>query len=270
MVISEKKLRKMYLDLIQKIIINEIYQDPPLERSYFAGKLAKLGIYMRHDTGKTFNKNNRNSGLDWPSVAHSMIGNKRMSNLRYLLEDVIENNVEGDFIETGVWRGGACIYAKAIIDSYGVTDRNIWVADSFAGLPEPDVKKYKLDKGDQHNKEAVLSVSRDQVEDNFRSYGLLDENVKFLEGWFKDTLPSAPIQKVAVLRLDGDMYASTMDALLSLYEKVTPNGYVIVDDYHAVEGCKKAIHDYLDANCKNEKVEIKEIDGTGVFWKRQL
>ena len=270
MVISEKKLRKMYLDLIQKVIINEIYQDPPLKRSYFSKILTKLGIYTRHYTSKTFSKNKRVSGLDWPSVAHSMIGNKRMSNLRSLLEDVIENNVEGDFIETGVWRGGACIYAKAIIDSYGVTDRTVWVADSFAGLPEPDVKKYKLDKGDLHYKEAALSVSRDQVEDNFRSYGQLDENVKFLEGWFKDTLPSAPIQKVAVLRLDGDMYESTMDALLSLYEKVTPNGYVIVDDYHAVEGCKKAIHDYLDANCKNEKVEIKEIDGTGVFWKRQL
>ena len=269
MVISEKKLRKMYLDLIQKVIINEIYQDPPLKRSYFSKILTKLGIYTRHYTSKTFSKNKRVSGLDWPSVAHSMIGNKRMSNLRSLLEDVIENNVEGDFIETGVWRGGAYIYAKAIIDSYGVTDRTVWVADSFAGLPEPDVKKYKLDKGDQHNKEAVLSVSRDQVEDNFRSYGQLDENVKFLEGWFKDTLPSAPIQKVAVLRLDGDMYESTMDALLSLYEKVTPNGYVIVDDYHAVEGCKKAVHDYLDANCKNEKVEIKEIDGIGVFWKRQ-
>ena len=270
MVISEKKLRKMYLDLIQKVIINEIYQDPPLKRSYFSKILTKLGIYTRHYTSKTFSKNKRVSGLDWPSVAHSMIGNKRMSNLRSLLEDVIENNVEGDFIETGVWRGGACIYAKAIIDSYGVTDRTVWVADSFAGLPEPDGKKYKLDKGDLHYKEAALSVSRDQVEDNFRSYGQLDENVKFLEGWFKDTLPSAPIQKVAVLRLDGDMYESTMDALLSLYEKVTPNGYVIVDDYHAVEGCKKAVHDYLDANCKNEKVEIKEIDGTGVFWKRQL
>jgi hypothetical protein len=139
-VISEEKLRAMYLDLIQKVIINEIYQDPPLERSYFAGKLAKLGIYTDHDTGKIFNKNNRESGLDWPSVAHSMIGKKRMSNLRDLLEDVINNNVEGDFIETGVWRGGACIYAKAIITSYGITNRNVWVADSFAGLPEPDKK----------------------------------------------------------------------------------------------------------------------------------
>ena len=130
----------MYLFLIQKVIINEIYQDPPLKRSYFSKILTKLGIYTRHYTSKTFSKNKRVSGLDWPSVAHSMIGHKRMANLRSLLEDVIENNVEGDFIETGVWRGGACIYAKAIIDSYGITDRTVWVADSFAGLPEPDKK----------------------------------------------------------------------------------------------------------------------------------
>jgi O-methyltransferase len=68
---------------------------------------------------------------------------------------------------------------------------------------------------------------------------LFDDNVKFLAGWFKDTLPSAPIKKVSVLRLDGDMYESTMDALVALYKKVTPNGYIIVDDYHAVEGAKR-------------------------------
>ena len=269
MVISEKELRTMYLDLIQKVIVNEIYKDPPLERSYLSRKLAKLGFYTRHETGKSFNKTNRDSGLDWPSMAHTMIGNKRMSNLRYVLEDVIQNNVAGDFIETGVWRGGACIYAKAIFNSYGISDRKVWVADSFVGLPKPDVKKYKLDKGDLHSKEAVLSVSRKEVENNFQVYGLLDDNVTFLEGWFKDTLITAPIKKVSVLRLDGDMYESTMDALLALYKKVTPNGYIIVDDYHAVEGCRKAIHDYLDENCRDENVEITDIDGIGVFWKRK-
>lgn len=267
--ITDKALRGMYLDLIQKVIINEIYQDPPLERSYFAKKLAKIGIYSRHQTSQNFVKKNRDSGLDWPSVAHSMIGKKRMSNLRHLLEDIIHNNVEGDFIETGVWRGGACIYAKAILNSYGLTDRNVWVADSFAGLPEPNIKKYKFDKGDRHSKEEVLAVSREQVEDNFRSYGLLDDSVKFLVGWFKDTLPSAPIEKLSILRLDGDMYESTMDALEALYKKVTPNGYIIVDDYHAVEGCRRAIHDYLNANCPNENPKIIEIDGIGVYWKKQ-
>ena len=113
------------------------------------------------------------------------------------------------------------------------------------------------------------ALSEEDVKNNFRTYGLLDDQVKFLVGWFKDTLPSAPIDAVSVLRLDGDMYESTMDAIKALYHKVSPGGYVIVDDYHAVEGCKQAIHDYLDAHASDETVEINEIDGTGVFWQRQ-
>ena len=266
--LSDKLLREMYLDLIQKVIINEIYEDPPLKRSLVGKLLAGIGIYTRHEATKNFDRSKRELGLDWPSVAHSMIGSKRMSNLRKLLTSVIENQVEGDFVETGVWRGGACIYAKAILKSYGITNRKVWVADSFSGLPKSDGNKYEADKGDIHSKEEALSVSREEVENNFKSYGLLDENVEFLVGWFKDTLPKAPINKIAVLRLDGDMYESTIDAMKALYHRVSPNGYVIVDDYHAVAGCKQAVHDYLDQHCQNETLNIKEIDGTGVFWKK--
>ena len=267
--LSDNLLREMYLDLIQKVIINEIYKDPPLKRSLIGKLLAGVGIYTTgYEATKKFDHRKRELGIDWPSVAHSMIGNKRMSNLRRLLIDVIENQVEGDFIETGVWRGGACIFAKAIMKSYGITNRKVWVADSFSGLPEPDENKYEADKGDIHSKLEPLSVSREEVENNFKLYGLLDENVEFLVGWFKDTLPKAPINKIAVLRLDGDMYESTINALEALYHKVSPNGYVIVDDYYAVEGCNRAIHDFLDQHCQNETVKIEKIDGSGVFWKK--
>jgi hypothetical protein len=103
-----------------------------------------------------------------------------------------------------------------------------------------------------------------QRKKNFEN-GLLDEQVKFLKGWFKDTLPNAPIQKLALLRLDGDMYESTMDALLALYDKVSVGGYIIVDDYHVVEGCKRAIHDFLSQ--RNLNPVLEEIDGVGVYWK---
>lgn len=169
-----------------------------------------------------------------------------------------------------MWRGGACIYAREIMKSYGETDRRVWVADSFEGLPEPDGDKYEADKGDTHHEIDILAISREQVEEHFRLYGLIDEQVQFLKGWFKDTLPGAPIEQLAVLRLDGDMYESTWDAITALYQKVSPGGYVIVDDYHAVEGCRKAVHDYLNAHAPNEAVNIQEIDGTGVFWQRQI
>jgi O-methyltransferase len=111
----------------------------------------------------------------------------------------------------------------------------------------------------------VLAVSRDQVEDNFRRYGLLDGRVKFLAGWFKDTLPTAPISRLAVLRLDGDLYESTAQTLNALYDKLSPGGYVIVDDYQLAP-CVSAIHDFRKARGIDD--EIHDIDGMGVFWRR--
>jgi len=207
-------------------------------------------------------------GHAWPAYAYSMVGPKRLDNIRFCLEDVIKKNVQGDFVETGVWRGGACIFARAVLKARGVTDRNVWVADSFEGLPKPDAEKYPEDKGDKHHFIPELAVSLEQVQANFRIFGLLDNQVKFMKGWFKDTLPTAPFEKLAVARLDGDIYESTMDALKSLYPKVSVGGYLIVDDYEAVPACKQAIHDYR--NQHGIKDPIKAIDSSGIFWQKSV
>jgi hypothetical protein len=161
---------------------------------------------------------------------------------------VIEESVPGDLIETGVWRGGACIYMKGILAARGDQQRKVFVADSFKGLPPPSEDMYPTDANDSHFAVKELAVSRADVEANFRHFGLLDERVIFLEGWFKDTLPSAPIDKLAVLRLDGDMYESTMDALNALYHKVSPAGFVIVSDY-ILPACAQAVDDFR-ARCR--------------------
>jgi O-methyltransferase len=122
------------------------------------------------------------------------------------------------------------------------------------------------DAGDQHWRYRELAVGVDEVRSNFARYGLLDDQVRFLEGWFADTLPSAPIERLAVLRLDGDMYASTMDALEPLYPKVSPGGFVIVDDY-ALPGCRRAVDEYRARDGIDEP--IVDIDGMGVFWRRR-
>jgi O-methyltransferase len=103
------------------------------------------------------------------------------------------------------------------------------------------------------------------VKENFRKFGLLDEQVAFLPGWFSETLAAAPIERLALLRLDGDMYASTMDALTALYHKVSPGGFVIVDDYGAVPACRQAVTDFREA--RGIKAQIVDIDGLGVFWQ---
>ena len=239
-----------YLDLMENCISGSIYQDPPLQA-----------------LGQTnYDDNLREYGWDWPSVAHSMIGRKRLNNVRLLAESVLGNGIEGDFIETGVWRGGACILLRAVLEGYRVRDRRVWVADSFEGLPPPDPDKYPADDGDSFHTYTELSVSLDDVRRNFSRYGLLDEQVVFLKGWFEDTLKDAPIEKLALLRLDGDMYGSTIVALESLYDRLSLGGYVIVDDYHVVTGCRKAVEDFFAA--RNHFPTLEEIDGVGVFWKK--
>jgi len=143
--------------------------------------------------------------------------------------------------------------------------RKIWLGDSFQGLPQPDAERYPADKNDEHWRAADLAVSLDCVKQNFERYGLLDEQVKFLVGWFRDTLPTAPIKRLALLHLDCDMYESTILALRNLYPLVTPSGYVIIDDYGAIPACRQAVIDFRHEYSIDS--ELREVDWTGVYWK---
>ena len=156
---------------------------------------------------------------------------------------------------------------RAALKAHGVKDRTVWVADSFEGLPAPNPEKYPVDAGLKLHEAEFLAVSLETVKNNFRRYGLLDDQVKFLKGWFKDTLPIAPIEKLAVLRLDGDLYESTMDALVNLYPRLSPGGYIIVDDYGAIYQCKKAVSDYRKKH--NITEPIIKIDWAGVYWQKR-
>ncbi len=237
--------RGLYLDLIKRCLLDSVYGDQRI-----GGPAAET----------------RAEGFGWPAVAHTMIGPQRLGNLQHCVEDVIRKQVPGDLIETGVWRGGSCILMRAILQAHGVFDRRVFVADSFEGLPAPDAENYPYDAGLDLSVYDELAISLEQVQENFRRYGLLDERVQFLKGWFKDTLPNAPIDSLAVMRLDGDLYESTIQAFEALYPKLSVGGYVIVDDYGAVAACAQATHDFRDANGIDD--EIVTVDATGVFWQR--
>jgi hypothetical protein len=247
---SDDLSREAYLDLLAKMVLNNIYQDP--------------SIYPDHDS--RFVEEFRNEGRDWPKVAHTMIGSKRIANLRFAIETVLRENVQGDFIETGVWRGGACIFMRGVLKAYGVADRRVYLADSFAGLPMPDPDRYPADSGDVHHTYHTLSVSRAEVEENFRRYGLLDENVQFIEGFFENTLPQSDIGPLAIVRLDGDMYSSTIVALEALYPRLSDGGFLIVDDYGALQNCRQAVDDYRAAHGIDHPMHV--IDWTGVYWRK--
>jgi O-methyltransferase/8-demethyl-8-(2,3-dimethoxy-alpha-L-rhamnosyl)tetracenomycin-C 4'-O-methyltransferase len=242
-------LRRLYLDMVERCVINTIYEDPSQD--------------LWHP--RIYDSKVRELGRDWPAQAHSMIGRRRMRNLREIAELVLLQGIPGDFIETGVWRGGACILMRAVLLAYGDTERKVWVADSFCGLPPPN-PEVAADLRDNLYTYTELFVSSDQVRANFAKYDLLDGQVRFLEGWFSDTLAAAPIERLAILRLDGDMYESTMDALTALYDKVSPGGFIIVDDFGAVEGCQKAILEFRQR--RGIQAPLYDIDRYGAFWRK--
>lgn len=275
----------LYLELMKKALTASLYDESkwsviphstrkqralrtprrPLE---FARKLGedwlirtmrKRSVLLVKNTA--FNVQHREEGLDWPLFGYTMIGHRRLDNIQTCVEAVLHHEVPGDFIETGAWRGGAVIFMRALLQAHNVTDRTVWVADSFEGLPAPK----SADDGLDLSEHEILKVSLEKVRDNFARFGLLDEQVKFLPGWFSDTLPDAPIEKLAILRLDGDLYSSTTDALNNLYHKVSAGGYVIVDDYNSWPSCRRAVTEFLARH--DLQPEIKPIDAGGVYWK---
>jgi hypothetical protein len=224
-------------------------------------------------------------GRDWPSMAHTMIGNWRLQNIADLIADILERGVPGDLLEAGVARGGASIFMRAVLRAYGVTDRTVWLADSFRGFPprgrsseksyaSPEFKtmfQWLMQNPQEQERllaEAGPGYAYDDVKDTFRRYDLLDDRVQFLPGFFDETLGKAPIEKLALLRLDADIYDSTMQALQNLYHKVSPGGYVIIDDYYAYAECRQAVHDFLGgANVTILPVKNGEI---AVYWMKPL
>ena len=189
------------------------------------------------------------------------VSKKRLDNIEYCINEILENKIEGDFIETGVWRGGSCIFMRELLRINNITDKKVFVADSFEGMPKP---KGKLD-GPDHSSFDSAKVSFERVKSNFEVFNLCNYQVIFIKGWFHESLPKANIKKLSLLRLDGDLYSSTMDSLNNLYKKVSKGGFVIVDDYNDWPECKRAVEDFRDKHSITS--EIKIIDWTGIYWR---
>ena len=204
----------------------------------------------------------RLEGLDWPEDAVTMIGLKRMNNLHEMLDYVRKNNIEGDLIETGVWKGGATIFMKLYCDMYGM-DKKVFVCDSFAGLPKPS-GKFMQDDGDTHYTQTKLAISLEQVQNHFKIFKCLDEKVIFIKGFFGETLPNNElVQNLAILRMDGDMYESTYDVFYSCYDKLVDKGVCIIDDF-CLKGARDCTHDFRQS--RNIQDTLVTVDRCGVYW----
>lgn len=261
------ELRSLYIDLLKRAIINWIYG--PNEREHYSlwKRLQLLfhGVNPWVAKPMRFHQDDRLQGRDWPPYAHSMIGWQRLSHLQFCVESVLHDNVAGDFIEAGVWRGGACILMRGILQAYRVTDRRVFVLDSFRGLPSSQVPE---DRRLRLNRVKDLAINRTTVEENFRRYGLLDSQVQFVEGFFSDTLPTFKLEKIAVLRIDADMYQSTTEVLTALYPRLSPGGYIIVDDYGCITSCRRAVEHYRSSEGIQEPLQL--VDWSAVYWRKTL
>lgn len=267
--------KNLYLDLLKKCLTRSIFEERgeryrPLRGGWrgvvfqpFEWILAAKGLELIRRAN--FDSEARAEGRDWPAEAETMVGLRRLDNLEHCIDEVIRNGVPGDLIETGVWRGGAAIFMRAVLKASDETGRVVWAADSFEGLPKPNAGDFPHDEGDAHWRRPALGVTLAEVKDNFARHGLLDEQVRFLPGWFSETLPRARIRQLAVLRLDGDMYESTIVALRSLYPRLSIGGYVIVDDY-ALPNCKAAVEQFRAERGITEPIE--PVDWTCIFWRR--
>jgi O-methyltransferase len=275
------RMRARYVDLLKRSLLGLTYFDNELRIRYLrqclagvAGfDLAVLYDIRRHaprdiprlaaarDEGSPLDLDLENLGFE-----HTMIGVKRLDNIEQLFLSIVREGIPGDLMECGVCRGGSVVFMRGLLEAHEVQDRNVWAADSFAGLPRPTARQdveFGLDLS--RERRPMLAVDLETVQRTFEAYGLLDNRVKFLEGWFKDTLPSAPIERLALLRLDGDLYESTMDALLALYDRLVPGGYLIVDDLF-VPTCRQAVDEFRAARSIDEPVV--KIDWTGGYWRK--
>lgn len=248
----EQELRKLYLDMVRKTVLGFTFKDPSFNQ----------------DNGemRPFDDHLRKIGGDWPVLAHTLVGMGSLQNIQTLLEDIIKNKIPGDYVETGVWRGGSCIFANAVLKAWG-ENRSIYACDSFEGWPKPKEDEYPVDndvKSDIWMNE-FLSVPLEIVKENFRNYDLLTDNVKFVKGFFTDTLPNLDVEKIALLRLDGDMYVSTIVALENLYPKLSVGGYVIIDDYGVdnLENAYRACEDYREFHDIDDEIFIIDPSAIG-------
>lgn len=252
---SQPDATSLYLDLLKRSLTNTLFETEP---DVDAGEMRYVSDFIEHYINGT---------------AISMLPLARFENLQACLVDVIAKAVPGDVIETGVWRGGATIFMRAVLKAYGIEDRHVWVADSFEGLPVPDAEKFPIEAKAHEgsimkNSYKHFAASIEDVQRNFRAYGMLDNNVRFLKGWFKDTLPTAPIERLAIMRLDGDYYESTMDGLVNLYDKLSVGGYAIIDDYgeDTWTYCRRAVEDFRKA--RNIDDPMIRVDSRCYYWKR--
>ncbi|MBD2078131.1 class I SAM-dependent methyltransferase [Phormidium sp. FACHB-592] len=195
---------------------------------------------------------------------YSMVPDSGVEFLIKAVQSIYEQQIEGDFVECGVWRGGCAAAMKLAERSLQPhSQRLLHLFDSYEGLPPVQPIDGPMAAGWQQAVDSPwyfdnCTASLEDVQRNFSQLGLLDSEVHFYKGWFETTVPEfvkgKSERKIAILRLDGDWYESTKVCLENLYPLVSEKGIIIIDDYYAWDGCAVAVHEYLGSNGLNHRI----------------
>lgn len=187
-------------------------------------------------------------------LPYSLVGIKGLEVTYRLCMQQVRDGVQGAFVELGVARGGsASLMGRVAFSNPNGEHRDLWLFDSFEGLPRPGVEDFVGDDprntGDHLRalpEGSCLGTIEDVRQRLFVEEGFPEDRVHLVKGWFQDTLPdhAEAVGPVSVLRIDGDWYESTKVSLEYLFDAVVPGGFVIVDDYFSCVGCKKAVDEF--------------------------
>ena len=202
---------------------------------------------------------------------YTLTSQERLFGLIEAVHHVTRQNIPGSIVECGVWRGGSMMAAALSLMHWNCPDRDLYLFDTFEGMPRPTVEDVhhtgtpamvafeKLQTGEDSSEECASPLS--EVQSNMSSTGYDPKLIHYIQGKVEDTIPSQSPQKIALLRLDTDWYASTKHELEHLYPLLSPHGVLIIDDYGDWQGARKATDEYIASHAPS--LFLNRIDYTG-------
>ena len=202
---------------------------------------------------------------------YTMTSPERVNALIDAVKYIIKNNIEGAFVECGVWKGGSAMAVALMLKDLGVMDRDIYLYDTFSGMPAPGVNDIsirgeaavdtfdKMKTSDDTSEWCYSSLQ--EVRGNLCMTGYPSERMHFVEGKVEDTIPTNSPETVALLRLDTDWYTSTKHELEYLFPLLVRHGVLVVDDYGHWQGARQAVDEYIDSF--GLKIYLNRVDDTG-------
>ncbi|MDA3941422.1 MAG: class I SAM-dependent methyltransferase [Spirochaetia bacterium] len=208
----------------------------------------------------------------WEQVHnYTMTSVERGYSLFKSVEYIVKNKIPGDFVECGVWKGGSCMLIAMTLDLIKDTNRKIYLYDTYEGMPKPTeedviswngrsvLEKWEEDKTGNKNNFGSWAVGMEEVKVNISKSNYPENNLIFIPGDVAQTLKEKKPQKISLLRLDTDWYASTVEELETLYPLLVDKGVLIIDDYGHFDGARKAVDEYFE----NRSILLNRIDYTG-------